>query len=125
MVISGRRGNQGIESKSSLVKGSSDGRDDPLIESKIDLTTDGLPRGFNTQLKRLSALSPDNTRNIISFINALTVEINPSSNHKINYISVLCRFLRFHRNLSFKEMTRDDIISFLDHVRRPEESDPC
>ncbi len=123
MVVRGRRSNQGIEPKSSLVK-SLDGRDDPLIESKIDITTDGLPHGFNTQLKRLSALSPENTRNIISFINALTVEINPSSNHKINYISVICRFSRFYHNLSFKEMTRDDIISFLDNVRKPEESDP-
>jgi hypothetical protein len=119
------KGNQQrIESTDNLVSGIADKEYDSLIENNIDRVTDALSHDFTIQLKRLSALSPQNTRNIVSFLGALTVEINPSSNHKMNYIGILCRLSRFHSNLSFRNITRDDIISFLDNSRRPEESDP-
>ena len=97
---------------------------DPLIDSKIARTTDGLSQGLTIQLKRLSALSPQNTQCILSFLDSLTIEINASSNHKMNYIGVLCRLSRFHNSLLFTDMTRDYIVSFLSSARKPEESVP-
>ena len=46
--------------------------------------------------------------------------------HKANILVVLCRLSEFYHNQNklFSDMTRDDIVSYLDTVRRPEDADP-
>ncbi|MGI8833141.1 MAG: hypothetical protein ACR2IS_10960 [Nitrososphaeraceae archaeon] len=73
-----------VGSKSSLVKEHVNKEHDALMDSKIERTTNGLSHGLTIHLKRLSALSPQNTQCILSFLDALTIEINASSNHKMN-----------------------------------------
>ena len=96
---------------------------DIIFERKIKLATEGL---FKRYFKLLSKLQPkQNAIAIADFIISLNTEINPSTNHKMAAIEALQMLSkRHHIDKSFKDMVRDDIISFLDTVRKSEASDP-
>jgi hypothetical protein len=62
---------------------------------------------------------------LVDFITNLNTEINLSENHKVNFIEVINGLSNFYDNKkSFRDMKRDDILSFLDSVRKPEIYDP-
>ena len=44
----------------------------------------------------------------------MKTEINPSDNYRCDSIRILYTFSKYHENKSFKPITREDIISFLD-----------
>src|SRR5262249_52965429 len=95
---------------------------DPLLEKKISLITEDLSPSYTD---RLYSIRWDNTRSVADFILSLKTEINLSVFHVKNNIVVLTLLSRFHKNVkSFKEMTREDVLSFLDGVRKPESMDP-
>jgi hypothetical protein len=54
----------------------------------------------------------------------MRVEINLSNTYRWNNISILCKFSNYHKNKPFDDITRDDILAFLDSLRKPEASDP-
>ena len=54
----------------------------------------------------------------------MRIEINPSNNYRGNNISILCKFSKYHENKSFDVVNREDILLFLDSLRKPETSDP-
>ena len=91
-------------------------------ERKINLITEGLEPRFS---KALVNISNENALAIADFILSINIEISVSDNHKRNYINVLTQLSKFyHNNKSFKEMNRQDILLFLDSLRKPENSDP-
>jgi hypothetical protein len=95
---------------------------DSLIERKINLTTGDLLPSYAGRLYKIRC---DNALSITDFILSLKTEINLSNHHIKNNIMVLTLLSRFHKNeKSFREMTREDILSFLDGVRKPENVDP-
>jgi hypothetical protein len=54
----------------------------------------------------------------------LNTEVNPSLIYKANQVKNLTYLSLFCKSKSFIEITRDDILAYLDSTRRPEESDP-
>jgi integrase len=66
----------------------------------------------------------NNSSTIVEFLLAIKIENNISECTKSNYIVTLSFLCSFHKNKAFNEMTRDDILSFLDSYRKPEVSDP-
>jgi hypothetical protein len=96
--------------------------DQHLFEQKLTTITQGLQRrysGIFTKMLRENAIA------ITDFITNLNTEINLSINHKVNFIEVLNALSGFHKNkIAFREMSRENILSFLDSVRKPEISDP-
>jgi hypothetical protein len=67
----------------------------------------------------------DNGLTIISYINAMRTEVNLSDNYRRDLILLLSTFSNyFQNNLSFKEITRDNLLAFLDSFRKPESIDP-
>ena len=55
----------------------------------------------------------------------MKTEINLSSHHVKNNIMALTLLSQFHKNeKSFNVMTRKDILSYLDRLRKPESADP-
>ena len=50
-------------------------------------------------------------------------EINLSDTYRWNNISVLCKFSKYHKNKPFTVINRDDILTFLNNLRKPEISD--
>ena len=51
-------------------------------------------------------------------------EVNLSDSYRRDVIEVITKLSKYHNNRSFKEKTRDDILSYLDSFRKPEASDP-
>ena len=55
----------------------------------------------------------------------MKTELNLSDNYREGVIKLLCKISKYHKNKkSFKTMTRNDIVSFLESFRKPEASDP-
>lgn len=74
---------------------------------------------------RLYNILRGNALSIADFILSLKTEINPSNNHIKNNIMMLTSLSHFHKNIkSFKEMTREDVLAFLDGVHKSESVDP-
>jgi len=95
---------------------------DPLLDSKIDLITEGLDPQYANRLMGLS--STDDIRTIVDFILSMKTETNLSDSHKISYINCLCSLSKFHGKIkTLREMSRDDVLHFLDSFRKSENAD--
>jgi integrase len=95
---------------------------DPLLDSKIDLITEGLDPQYANRLKGFS--STDDIRTIVDFILSMKTETNLSDSHKISYINCLCSLSKFHGKIkTLREMSRDDVLHFLDSFRKSENAD--
>jgi hypothetical protein len=95
--------------------------DHVLFDRKIENITAGLQL---QHVKQLKAIHPDNALIIVDYIQALKTEINLSDNYRSLNIFLLCRISRFCNNKLFKQLSRQDLLSFLDSIRKPEDSDP-
>jgi hypothetical protein len=92
------------------------------FDRKIGLITEGLQPRFS---KVLSRMLKENSLAIVDFIINMNTEINPSNSHKRNIIEALSALSNFHNDKKlFKEMTRENVLSFLDSYRKSENSDP-
>jgi integrase len=89
-------------------------------DKKVKLATTGL-QDYSTNL--LKRQSNQNAMIIIDYLLALNIEINASLNYKSGQLRTLCYLSEFCKQKSFIEMTRDDILAYLDSIKRPEESD--
>ena len=94
---------------------------DVLFHDKIRSVTDGLDYFFEKVL--LEKTSKDNVLVIIDYILALKTEINLSPSYKRMNVVVLTKLCKFVSQRDFREIKREEIISFLDSLRRPEASD--
>ena len=92
-----------------------------LLDRKIDEITAGLPASFN---KNLRSISEANAPTIVDYIAALKAEINPSDNYRRDLIQALSVFSRYCDNRPFKDITRTDVIAFLETYRKTETQDP-
>lgn len=54
----------------------------------------------------------------------MQTEINSSPNYKKINLNTLTKLTRFHKNKSFRNMTREDIVSYLNSLRKSNEIDP-
>jgi hypothetical protein len=93
-----------------------------LNEQKLKTITSGLQKRYSRlfiKMLRHNAIA------LADFIASVNIEINLSEKHKTNMIEVLNSLSNhFENKKSFRNMKREDIISFLDSVRKPEISDP-
>ena len=93
-----------------------------LTDDKIATATEGLNPEFRTHLSKMST---PNMLALADYLNSMKSETNPSDNYRKNIIKVVSLVSRFHKNkLSFKAMKRDDVLLFLDHLRKPDNKDP-
>jgi hypothetical protein len=95
-----------------------------LIESIKHITnvTNGLPKFAYKQLTQ--QISTENAVTIIEFIKCQKTEINLSDTYKSLVITSLITLIRYFKNKNFKQLTRVDIINYLDSLRKSEEVDP-
>jgi hypothetical protein len=95
---------------------------DALFDRKIDLITEGIEPFFGSRLRELSE---HNAPTIANYILSMKNEINLSDGYRKLNIYVFYSFSKFFNNRrTYKELTRDDVMQFLDSLRKPEESDP-
>jgi integrase len=93
----------------------------PLLDRQIEETTAGLPASY---AKNLRLASETNTSIIVAYIGAMKAETNLSDNYRRDIIDVLTRFTKYNDNKPFQDVTRNDVLSFLENFRKPEASDP-
>jgi integrase len=103
----------------------SDFDNDPNFDRKLDLVTAGGRPFIKEHL--LTRITRENCLIIIDYILALQTEVGPSERYRIDTIFKLKQLAEFHNNKpskSFRDMSRQDIIDFLDRLRKPEQVDP-
>lgn len=87
-----------------------------LLERKIDETTAGLQASFG---KLLHSINESNAAIIVEYVAALKTEVNLADSYRRDVIVLLCRLSTYHdNNKSFKDLTRTDVLEFLDSFRK-------
>jgi integrase len=73
---------------------------------------------------RLRSIGQNNAATIVNYIAAMKSEVNLSDNYRRDTIEALIRLSKFNDNKSFIDLTRTNIIAFLDSLRKSETQDP-
>src|ERR671932_565454 len=98
------------------------------IKTMIENTTEGLSsRCYNLLSNRVlpGSRGKENVLTICDYTSSLRSEINASDNYRRDNIIMLCDLSIFFSNAkSFNEITREDLLSFLDSYRKAENVDP-
>ncbi|HYA84484.1 MAG TPA: hypothetical protein VEH06_13710 [Candidatus Bathyarchaeia archaeon] len=118
-----RRSNKSVQEI--LLGGTHDDKDREL-DKKITLVTEGFTTTKYCELilRDRTRLSKENALTACDYIIDMKREINPSLNTirtTIQFFSELCKCVN---NKRFEEMTRDDILLFLDRCRKLDSDDP-
>lgn len=92
------------------------------IHRKIEQVTECLA---SSCAKSLYSVPSEIASTIADYVTVMRSEVNPVDSYRRDVIGALTKLSKYHHNTkAFKEMTREDILSFLDSFRRTEESDP-
>jgi hypothetical protein len=82
-----------------------------LLDRKIVETAAGLQTSY---LNHLHSIDKSNAATIVNYITAMRSEINLSDYYRRDIIELLCKFSNFSNNKNFNELTRDNVIAFLE-----------
>lgn len=96
-------------------------KDSPLFDQKIESVTKGLEPCYR---KALQKISKSNASIIVDYIISMQTEINLSDHYKKHIIMLLCKFSQHNNDKLFEQITRHEVIAFLDCLRKPETVDP-
>ena len=100
---------------------------DEILERRITLATECFTRKLpESVLRDRNRLSKENAMAVSEYIIAMKREINPRYNYvryTIQFLSELSRAVGI--NKKFIDMTRDDLLSYLDKSRKPEMKIHC
>ena len=88
-----------------------------FFEQKIGDVTSGLIPYFS---KLLYKISNENAWTIANYIVSMRIELNLSDHYRRDIINELTNFSIFCNNRSFRQLTRNEILAFLDSFRKPE-----
>jgi hypothetical protein len=99
-----------------------------MIDRKIENAVEGLSSNCFNFLHKVLRASRENALTICDYISSLKSDINPSDDYRKDTIILLCTLSIFFHSKSkpklFKDLTREDILSFLDSFRKIESADP-
>jgi integrase len=97
-----------------------------LLERKIILATEGFTSRFSESILRdRNRLYQEKALVVAEYILAMKREVNPRPNYiqyTIQFLAELSRLIDIGKK--FIDMTREDILCYLDKCRKPENSDP-
>jgi hypothetical protein len=95
---------------------------DNIIITKIENATEDYPLTVLTTFLIGCYMHLDS---LCDYMSSLRSEINPSDHYRKNTIILLCNLSIFFKNTKlFKQITREDLLSFLDSYRKAESADP-
>ena len=95
---------------------------DPLLDTKIEETCAGLQMSYLIGLRSLS--NENNIMPIVNYVNSMRTELNLSFNYRRDVLKLLSQFSRYNNDINFKDITRTNIIAFLESFRKTETQDP-
>jgi len=93
-----------------------------MFDAKIRIATQGLTPQFSNTLHRM--LNKENALIIANYISAMKSETNLSDSYRRNIIIILSMLSFRIANKLFKSMARQDVLSYLDSLRKAESVDP-
>lgn len=99
-------------------------KDSLLFERKLETATESLTIEYHNQFNKLSK---EDALALMDYIVSLKTEVNPSDNYKKSVIKAIGKFMMFCRRSTDRplvQLSREDILAFLDSFRKPEVSDP-
>jgi hypothetical protein len=111
-----------VAATSSSSSTATDGVDDTLFDRKIEIASEGLRSHYYISLYKIPL--KENALTLASYIISMKSEINPSTNYRIDIIEKISRLSIYSGKTLFKDMTREQILDFLDNFRKSEASDP-
>jgi integrase len=91
------------------------------LNDKIENIASELSSSYT---RNLLYAAGDNALTIIDYVTIMKTEVNYSNHYGNDTVRLLCRFSKYHKNKSFKKISRSDIIEFLDSLRKTETQDP-
>ena len=92
------------------------------FEKMTTLATEGLEPFFQNELRERTSI--ENALTISEYITAVKREVNVSTGYTKSIIQTLVDLSKFHSNKkNFKEMSREDLLLYLDSLKRPEAVD--
>jgi hypothetical protein len=102
---------------------------DTITERRMENAAEGLSSHCFNLLHRMLPANKENVVTICDYVSSLKSEINPSNNCRRDIIILLCTFSTFVKNANakskhFNDVTREDILSFLESLRKIESVDP-
>lgn len=100
---------------------------DTITERKMENATEGLPSCYLGLLQRILPTNRDNVVIKCDYIQSLKSEINLSDHYRRDVIYLLYKFsfsAYYTNDKSFRGLTREDLLSFLDSFRKIESVDP-
>ena len=92
-----------------------------LLDRKIEECTVVL---VASTTKRLYSISNDNAATIVHYLEAMKTEVNLSDHYRKDLSELLSRLSKYNDNIPFKDLTRANILGFLDSYRKSETKDP-
>ncbi|MDQ6668718.1 MAG: hypothetical protein M3Y53_10925 [Thermoproteota archaeon] len=92
------------------------------LTRKIDMITAGVYKYLNRQLRE--EISKENSTTIANYVLAQKTEVNLADTYRVNILTTLITLSLSLKNKQFKNMIKDDIISYLDTNRKSEDLDP-
>ena len=95
---------------------------DPLLDTKIEETCAGLQMSYLIGLRSLS--NENNIIPIVNYVSSMRTELNLSFNYRRDVLKLLSQFSRYNNDINFKDITRTNIIAFLESFRKTETQDP-
>lgn len=93
-----------------------------LLDQKMEMATEGLEPYYLKHLK--TKVSNGNALIISNYILSVKVETNLSDNHRRGVLTSFKLLSAFYKNKPFREMTRKDVLQYLDSLRKPEQVGP-
>jgi integrase len=111
-----------VSVSAAAISTTSSNTNDALFDRKIAIAIEGLPPFFSSVLEELSQ---KNALTIVDYIISMRNGIDLSDHYRKLNIYTLYRISRFlNHTKTYNEFTREDIIHYLDSLRKPETSDP-
>jgi integrase len=108
-------------SRTALVSSGSSS-EDALFDRRIEIASEGLTSYYSACFYKIPL--KENALTLASYIISLNSEVNPSNNYRREIIDKLSRFSIYCDKTLFKDITREQLLKFLDSLRKPEDSDP-
>jgi hypothetical protein len=95
------------------------------LETKISQPTIKLLPRYKRRLESVAALNLQSALTICNYMAALKIEVNnPTDHYRGDIINILTMLTKKTGHRNFKDLTCDDIVSFLQSFEKPEEADP-
>lgn len=94
---------------------------DPNFDRKLDLITAGGRPHVKEHL--LTRITRENCQVIINYILDFMTEVNPAQGYRLNTIGKLKQLAQYYHPRPFKDLTRQDLVNFLDSFTKPESVD--